>query len=338
MEKTTAKAFIHKTESLVRPQDVTAISFLGDFNKILPLSMQEKIMKEGSVKVPYMGFIVDPYCLFLAYRVKDTERAAALLPQGYELCEARIFEDDQPCPLVVIGAFSVRTSAFIGNRLECYLIARRKETGKVSWLIVDYETNTNSYDPKQGFCGYTCDPAFLTATPYGELLVDFQNRKNQNRFTVEANLEAAPWGDLNADLWIEGNMSIDYGGDLRGAQPSPFSLIFDPYLMARAKRLSLDQVRVQANDFLGSIIGPETLVSAAYFPYSQHFIIKQDLPDNAISEKKDLEFRAQEFLNARGIKLMSGDDIKRPLIRGLVVSTVVTWGALVILGFLALAR
>ncbi len=64
MKQEENRQFIRKSESLVKPQDVTTISFLGDFNKFLPKKTQHNIMLKGSRKIPYMGFIIEPYCFF----------------------------------------------------------------------------------------------------------------------------------------------------------------------------------------------------------------------------------------------------------------------------------
>ena len=178
------RAFARKAESLTKPVDITAISFLGDFNKYLPKSVQKSIMEKGSRAVSYMGFIVDPYCFFLAYEITDTAKAKAMLSPGYELAETALFEGDKKVPTAIVSSFSVRTSVFAGMRVECYLIARNARTGLMSWIIADYETNTTSHDPKNGFCGYTCDPALFAVTPYGEVLAEARNAKNGNRFRI----------------------------------------------------------------------------------------------------------------------------------------------------------
>jgi hypothetical protein len=127
VNKEESRIFISKTESLVKPLDVTAISFLGDFNKMLPKKTQHKIMLKGSEKIPYMGFIIDPYCVFFSFRITDRAAAQAMLPGDYELADASIFADDARHPMVIVCAFSARTSAFIGSRLEFYIIARDKK-------------------------------------------------------------------------------------------------------------------------------------------------------------------------------------------------------------------
>jgi hypothetical protein len=338
MDRESDRLFVAKAESLVKPQDVTAISFLGDFNKIFPKKMQEKTMLKGSAKIPYMGFIVDPYCLFLAFRIKDPAAAQALLPKGYELAETSVFKGQAAGPMVIISAFSVRTSAFIGNRLEFYIIARRSDSGRMSWVIAGYETNTNSYDPKNRFCGYTSDPAVLTATPYGELIVDFAGKKNGKEFSLSADMEKGTWMDLNEELWVEGNLSIDYGGELLVDPSKPFSLIFDPYLMKKALAMPPGSVEIRKNSYLADIIDGCDPICAALFPYSQHFVIKQDLEENAITNKEDLDGRAREFIRASGFKTMSGDDIKKPIFAGMLVSALVNFSIIVLLVIALLLR
>ncbi|MBN8216907.1 MAG: hypothetical protein J0L75_09710 [Spirochaetes bacterium] len=326
MDRDANRQFISKTESLVRPKDVTAISFLGDFNRLLPVGAQGKVMKRGSIDIPYMGFIVDPYCFFLAYRITDRAAAQAMLPSGYELADARVFEGQPAGPLVIVGAFSVRTSAFIGNRVEFYIIARKRDTGMVSWIIADYETNTNNYEPKNGFGGYTADPAVLTTTPYGEVLVDFAGIRSGKALRFTASLEKAAWRDLDRELWVVGNLSVDYGGELSVASSKPFSLIFDPALMGRAQEIPLECVALAKNDYLPGLIDADHPLCAAVFPYSQHFIIKQDLAENSLRTEADLEGQILAFLGRTGFKTMTGDAIKKPLLRGLLLSAALTYG------------
>ena len=52
-------------------------------------------MERGSRTVSYMGFIVDPYCFFLAYEITDRAKAQAMLPGDYELADTALFEGDE---------------------------------------------------------------------------------------------------------------------------------------------------------------------------------------------------------------------------------------------------
>jgi hypothetical protein len=323
--------YIMKSESLVKPKDITAISFLGDFNKYIPKKAQQSIMKKGSADIPYMGFIIEPYCFFASFRIRDVAAARALLPEGYELADATVFKDGEKRPLVVLSAFSARTSAFMGMRLECYVIARDKKTGSMSWIIVDYVTNTNSHDPKNGFCGYSGDPAIHTTTPYGEVLVDVLDSAGGRRFAARADMNGGVMAELDGDLWVEGNMCVDYGGALKDESSVPFSLIFDPVLMEKALKIPEAGIKIEANAFLNGIIDPGEPESVAVFPYSQHFIIRQEPQERRIARKEDLFQEIRTFLKRDGLKTMKGDDLKKPIFRGMVVSFFVNLGIIVFL-------
>jgi hypothetical protein len=254
-----------------------------------------------------------------------------MLPDGYELAEASVFKNEPKYPMAIFSAFSARTSAFIGMRLELYIIARSRDTGLLSWIISDYETNTNSHDPKNGFCGYTSDPAVITTTPYGELLVDVKGRETGREFSISADLNSGKFEELDKSLWIEGNLSVDYGGKLKDPSSKSFGLIFDPVIMKKALRLTNGGIDIKDNSYLSEIIDGEKPASAAVFPYSQHFIIRQDLKKGELTNEADLSREADAFMNRGDFKTMSGDDIKKPLFRGIMFSSLVNLGIILFL-------
>ena len=320
MDKEEKRNFIKKTESLVKPQDVTAISFLSSFSASLPKKTQHKFTESGKKKVPYMGFIVDPYGFFLSFKINDTSTAQDMLPEGYELAEVSIFKSDEKYPMAIVSVFTARTSGFIGMRIEFYIIARNKETGMLSWVICDYETNTNSYDPKNGFCGYTCDPALFAITYYGELMVDIRNPTKNKEFILSVDLTKQDSRQLDESLWIEGNFIVDYGGEIKSEFSEPFTLIFDSDMMKEAASIPLEQVSIKANSYLANIIDPFKPVNALIFPHSQHFIIRQDLQKFGVKNQQDLDSEIKTFLTRTGFKGMSGDDIKKPIYRMILIS------------------
>ena len=331
MDQEEYRKFIKKTESLVKPQDVTGISFLSSFSKSLPLKTQHKFSQSGKERIPYMGFIVDPYGFFLSFRITNTSAAQEMLPDGYELAETSFFKNDAKIPMVIASVFTARTSGFIGMRAEFYIIARNKETGMLSWIICDYETNTNSYDPKNGFCGYTCDPAVFATTYSGELLIDIKNHSNNKEFILSADLEKGDTRDLDQSLWLEGNLIVDYGGEIKSDFSEPFSLIFDAGMVKEAVNIPLEYVSIKANSYLSNIIDPLKPVNALVFPYSQHFIIKQDLQKYAIKNKEDLDLQIKTFLSSSGFKTMSAGDIKKSLTGLLLISYIVLISIIVLL-------
>ncbi|MFX0075593.1 MAG: hypothetical protein ACFE96_09135 [Candidatus Hermodarchaeota archaeon] len=330
MDQEEYRNFAKKTESLVKPKDITAISFLSSFSKSLPKKTQHKFSKSGAKRIPYMGFIVDPYSLFFCFKITNTAAAQEMLPEGYEIAETSFYKNDAKIPMAIVSVFTARTSGFMGMRIEFYVIARNKETGMLSWIICDYETNTNSYDPKNGFCGYTCDPAVYTTTYLGEILVDIKNPTNNKEFIVSTNLKDGETRELDESLWIEGNLIVDYGGELKSEFSDPFSLIFEPEMVKEGVSIPLEHISIKANSYLGNIIDPIKPVNALFFPYSQHFIIKQDLPKYAVKNQEDLNLQAKSFLSGTGFKAMSGDDIKKPiygifLISYLILSAVIIY-------------
>ncbi|TFF99537.1 MAG: hypothetical protein EU541_04675 [Promethearchaeota archaeon] len=336
MKKEESRNFIKKIESLVKPQDVTAISFLSGFSKSLPNKTQHKFMLSGKKKVPYMGFIVDPYSLFLAFKITNTSVAQEMLPEGYEIVEVSFFKNGAKFPMAIASVFTARTSGFIGMRAEFYVIARNKETGLLSWIICDYETNTNSYDPKNGFCGYTCDPAVFTTSPFGELLVDIKNSSNNKEFIASVDLEKGNSRELDESLWIEGNLIVDYGGEIKSEFSEPFSLIFDTEMVKEAVNIPLEHILIKKNSYLNDIIDPKKPLNAVIFPYSQHFVIKQDLQKYAIKNEKDLDFQINSFLSATGFKPMSGDDIKKPIFGMFLIFYLILIGVIIFLVILLL--
>jgi len=323
--------FVKKTESLVKPQDVTGISFLSSFSKSLPLKTQHKFTESGKGKIPYMGFIVDPYGFFLSFRITNTSAAQEMLPDGYELAETSFFKNDTKIPMVIASVFTARTSGFIGMRAEFYIIARNKETGMLSWIICDYETNTNSYDPKNGFCGYTCDPAVFATTYSGELLIDIKNQSNDKEFILTADLEKGDTKELDQSLWLEGNLIVDYGGELKSDFSEPFSLIFDARMVKEAVNIPLKYVSIKSNSYLANIIDPLKPVNSLVFPYSQHFIIKQDLQKFALKNQEDLDLQIKTFLSSTGFKTMSAGDIKKPIYGMIFLSYIVLISIIVLL-------
>ncbi len=56
--------------------------------------------------------------------------------------------------------------------------------------------------------------------------------------------------NLNQKLWIEGNLSIDYSGELDNSGKDPFGLIFDPMEMKCAQHIQADQIQINHLEFV----------------------------------------------------------------------------------------
>jgi hypothetical protein len=181
-----------------------------------------------------------------------------------------MFEDTEPRLTGILAAFNVHTSVFWGSRVELYLIAENKKTGLLTWVIVDYESNTISYDPGQGFLGSSTSDCVVTTSHAGDLIVDVKSAQRDNHITSVADVNAATMRPIDQRLWLEGNLSVDYGGRLLDRDSVPFGLIFDPGEVERAMQVPLDAVAIETNTFGAGFLAGEPF-EAGYFPFAQHF-------------------------------------------------------------------
>ncbi|MBN2840008.1 MAG: hypothetical protein JXP37_03520, partial [Coriobacteriia bacterium] len=141
------RRYIKNTEKTVVPSTVAMrVQGMGFLRK-LPRRLQQYIVDRGSRTDPYMSFIVEPYAVFLAFEITDVAAAARLLPPGYSLHPSAMFADTPARPCAVVSAFNVHTNVFWGSRIAFYLMAENCETGLLSWIIEEYESNAPSYDP-----------------------------------------------------------------------------------------------------------------------------------------------------------------------------------------------
>lgn len=65
MEIKDDEKFIKVVESLITPEEVSNVLFFQKFKKLLPKSIFKKLLIRASKKSPYIGFVIDPYSLFL---------------------------------------------------------------------------------------------------------------------------------------------------------------------------------------------------------------------------------------------------------------------------------
>jgi hypothetical protein len=288
------RRYIKTTEKLVVPADVASTTQGSAFLRKLPLRLQRSIVNRASRTNPYMSFVVEPYAVFLAFEIVDTEAAERLLPPHYSLFPSAMFSGTEPRLCAIVSAFNVHTSVFWGSRVEFYLIAQNCKTGLLSWIIDEYESNTHSYDPSQGFIGPSTSHSVVTTSYAGEVIVDVASEKSGNSLALVADLKNGALIDLDQRLWVEGNLSVDYGGELQQCT-KPFSLIFDPLEMATALKLPLDDISLCTNTFGKGMLDPMPF-EAACFPYAQHFLTTSVPTATTMRTAEDLE-RAVTELN-----------------------------------------
>lgn len=290
--------FIKNTESMVSPRTVSTLYQRAEMLRKLPIKLQKFILNKAAGRDPYIGFIVEPYSFFLAYEITDPKAAQKYLPPDYELIPCTMFENTPPRFCAIIGVFNVHTSVFWGNRIEVYIIAQHKNTGLLSWIICDYESNTISYDPGQGFLGASTKHAIVTTAYAGELIIDILAENSTNHIELVADLKAGQLTPLNQRLWVEGNLSVDYGGHLEDDASTPFGLIFDPKEMEQALKIPLEQVSIAQNTFGQTMITTQPF-EACCFPFAQHFLTTSFPILSEIKSEEDLETAIRAFNQKR---------------------------------------
>lgn len=322
------RSYVKRTEGLVQPPEVALITIFGGVLGLLPVPMQKKIMNASTEKNPYMGFVVEPYALFLAHEITDIARAQAMIPEEYRIVPARMFADEEPKPLLIFGGFSVHTSAFWGNRVEMYVIAEHIPSGLLSWLIVDYDSNTLSFDPGQGFANANTRSSVITTSHRGEVVLDFQSAVDGRRIAVNASAREGQEIPLDQQLWVDGNLSIGYGGELSdGKGAEPFGLLFDPGEMERALRIAPEHVHIEELSWHSGLYNPEP-VSVGCFPYAQHFITSQVPTASKVKTAEHLRAFVRGFIQGPAPQGFSSSAIKKSMLIGWLISTTLTFSLL----------
>lgn len=279
--------FITGVEKLVNPITVGGLHFIQPFNALLPKKVQKALIESSAKKIPHMGFVVEPYSFFLCYKIADIAQANKLLPDGFTLIKTRIFSSDTPDYYGIIGCFRSHTSAFWGTRAECYVIAEDQKTGLLSWIIVDYDSDTISYDSQSGLKAPSCANAVHTTDYNGTLYVDIARTDTLRRLAFTADVTALKQAPLDQRLWLEGNLSIGYGKLLSENKADIFSLTFNPEEVATAYEVPLRKFSLEENSWLPGLFAPQP-AKLVCFPYAQHFVSDSPGASSQILDKEQL--------------------------------------------------
>ncbi len=324
--------FTKNIEKMVDPMDVGTIHFMQSYSTSLPVSIQNNMIKKGAKKNPYMGFVVEPYSFFLNYEIKDIEWARKLIPDNYELVKTKVLNSDEPKYYCIFGCFNVHSSAFWGTRMECYIIAQSKDTGLMSWIIVDYHTNTVGFDEKNGLSGGNTSECTFTTNYEGHVIVDIQGSKDNNKIIADCVLTKAKEEELCYKLWVEGNLSVSYGRELSNNTGEPFAVYFNPDEMKKTLVIPRENINIEINNWFEGLFNEEP-ESVICFPFAQHFL--SDSPghySNLKSASKLNEFI--ENVNFEDIPKYSSKSIKR----GFLIGNLVTFGIVIILLILLILK
>lgn len=258
------------SEKLIDPIEVGKIHYFQHWLNMLPKSWQRKIVTNASKKSARMGFVVEPYAFFLFYEIADLAKANSLLPEGFELAKARAFAGDTEKYYGITSIFRLHTSAFWGARSEFYVVAKNTKTGLLSWVILDYVSDTISYDQKHGLRSAEARRAVVTTTCEGKFLADIANIVDGRRVSCQASLLHPVARALDERLWIEGNTSIAYGKSIAN-DGKLFSLTFMPEEMSQAWEIPLTDVDVEELSWYPEVFNSK-LCQAVCFPFAQHML------------------------------------------------------------------
>ena len=290
-------------ERLVDPMMVGKTHYLQTKLKKLPICLQRKIVTSATKKATKMPFVVEPYCTFLFYEIKDPEKIQKFLPEKFIPAKSSIFEGDAEKYYGIVSMFRIHTSVFWGARAEYYLVAKNASTDLMSWVMMDYISDTISYDEKSGLKSPDAHGSVMTTTCEGDFVCDMATANRKKHVKCTANLLHAKMKPLNQRLWIEGNTSIAYGRLAGEPDGDLFSLTFFPKEMRCALEIPLSDVR--ESSAAPSTIKGASLDRVITFPFAQHML--SDAPGIHTHYGSEAALRAAvESVNFHKIKTLAG--------------------------------
>lgn len=219
-----------EVERLVDPMMVGKTHYMHTRLTKLPVFLQKKIIKSATKKAGMMPFVVEPYCTFLFYEVPKPEKIEKFMPEGFVPAKSAIFVGDEEKYYGIVSMFRIHTSVFWGARAEYYLVAKNTKTGLLSWVMMDYISDTISYDEVNGLKSPDCKGSVMTTTCEGDFVCEMKNNEGTKKVECTANLMKSTMRLLNKKLWIEGNTSIAYGR-LAGEPDGDFRCTRDSYTL-----------------------------------------------------------------------------------------------------------
>ena len=259
-------------EKLVDPMAVGTSHYMQTRLKKLPVWLQRKIVTSATKKANKMPFVVEPYCSFLFYEIPDPTKVQKFMPDGFVPAKAAVFEGGPEKYYGIVSMFRIHTSVFWGARAEYYLVAENTATGLLSWVMMDYISDSISYDETHGLKSPDVKAAVMTTTCEGDFVCDMKSSDGKKKVKCQANLMKAEMKPLNQRLWIEGNTSIAYGRLAGEADGDLFSLTFYPEEMKQALEVPLVDVAVAEAATATTGRFGAVLERVACFPFAQHML------------------------------------------------------------------
>jgi len=322
MEIQNDKKFIKGLESLINPMEVSNFLFFQKFKGLLPPPVMKRLLYRASKNTPYMGFAIDPYSLFLFFKLRDFEAAKSMLPERYELAKTRLFADEEPDYYMGIGNLNTRASTFWGTRQESYLIATDKETGLLSFIFIDILSNTLISEPRKGIANPNCKKAVFTSSSRGELILDIQEEKTSRTLSFTCSIKRGKMRKLDQQLWLLGNTSIAHSKDLGHGDENPFAVIFDPAEVVEALDIPTEDIDVAENTLFPGLAEAEPS-RVICFPYAQHYVADSPGCRTIVKDHEDLIRKYNDIEDPGKLKTFSYRTIVKQLSISIAVSILI---------------
>ncbi len=322
MEIQNEEKFIKGVESLINPMAVSNLLFFQKLKKLLPPPIMKRLLYRASKNTPYIGFVIDPYSLFLFFRLSNIEYAKSLLPDRYELAKTRLFTDDEPDYYMGIGNLNTRGSTFWGTRQETYLIATDKKTGLLSFIFIEILSNTIIALPTKGIADPNCKKAVFTTSSKGEIFLDIQENKTNRKLLLTGSVKRGKMRRLDESLWLMGNTSIGHCKKFADGDDIPFAVIFDPAEVFEALDIPPEDIRITENTLFPGLAQPE-ISKVVCFPFAQHYIADSPGCYTTIKDRNDLVSKYNKIANSEGLKTFSARTIVKQLSIGIAVSLLI---------------
>jgi len=324
MEIKNEERFIKGVESLINPMATSDLLFFQKLKMLLPPVVLKKMLHRASRNTPYIGFAIDPYSLFLFFRLNDIDYAKSFLPDRYELAKTKLFADDDPDFYMGIGNLNTRASTFWGTRQEVYLIATDKASGLISFIFLDILSNTIIALPYEGIADPNCKRAIFTTNSKGEVFLDIEESKTGRKLSPKGSLKRGKIRKLDQDLWVMGNTSIGHCSKYtHGSEDIPFAVIFDPAEVLEALDIPTEDIRIEENTLFPGLAHTE-LSKAICFPFAQHYIADSPGIFTKVKDIDDLVGKYNEFAKYESFKTFSARTIVYQVLFGVAVIALIT--------------
>ncbi len=322
MEIQNEEKFIKGVESMINPMAVSNLLFFQKLKGLLPSRIMKRLLLRASKNTPYIGFVIEPYSLFLFFKLRDIEWAKSMLTDRYELAKTKFFADDTPDYYMGIGNLGTRASSFWGTRQESYLIAADKKTGLLSFIFIDILSNTLIAEPSKGIADPNCKKAFFTTSSKGEVFLDIQENKTNRKLKLTGSIKNGKMRELDQRLWLMGNTSISYSKDLAHGDDHPFAVIFDPAEVDEALDIPPEDIRIIENTLFPGLAEPE-ISTVVCFPFAQHYIADSPGCYTSVKDRNDLISKYNELADSGKFKTFSARTIVKQLFIGIAVSVII---------------